>query len=67
MITQDKFCRRSYFLFVCFFVSFLGDRVSLYCPGSSGTHSVDQAGLKLRNFIPVLPRVLVLQVCNTIV
>jgi hypothetical protein len=25
------------------------DRVSLYSPGCPGTHSVDQAGLKLRN------------------
>jgi hypothetical protein len=26
-----------------------GDRVSLYSPGCPGTHSVDQAGLELRN------------------
>jgi hypothetical protein len=25
------------------------DRVSLYSPGCPGTHSVDQAGLELRN------------------
>ena len=33
---------------VCLFVCFR-DRVSLYRPGYPGTHSVDQAGLKLRN------------------
>jgi hypothetical protein len=32
-------------LFVCLF--FPLDRVSLYSPGCPGTHSVDQAGLKL--------------------
>jgi hypothetical protein len=35
----------SFFLFVCFF----RDRVSLCSPGCPGTHSVDQAGLELRN------------------
>jgi hypothetical protein len=41
-----------YFLFVCFcccFVLFFGDRVSLCSPDWPGTHSVDQAGLELRN------------------
>jgi hypothetical protein len=28
---------------------FFWGRVSLYSPGCPGTHSVDQAGLKLRN------------------
>jgi hypothetical protein len=28
---------------------FFGDRVSLCSPGCPGTHSVDQAGLELRN------------------
>jgi hypothetical protein len=32
-----------------FFVFFFQDRVSLCCLGCPGTHSVDQAGLKLRN------------------
>jgi hypothetical protein len=41
-------------LFVCLFVfcfcfCFFRDRVSLYSPGCPGTHSVDQAGFKLRN------------------
>jgi hypothetical protein len=33
-------------LFVCLFVQ---DRVSLCSPGCPGTHSVNQAGLELRN------------------
>jgi hypothetical protein len=31
------------------FCLFVRDRVSLYSPGCPGTHSVDQAGLELRN------------------
>jgi hypothetical protein len=31
------------------FVFVFRDRVSLYSPGCSGTHFVDQAGLELRN------------------
>jgi hypothetical protein len=31
------------------FVFIFPDRVSLYSPGGPGTHSVDQAGLELRN------------------
>jgi hypothetical protein len=34
-------------LFICLFV--FRDRVSLCSPGCPGTHSVDQAGLELRN------------------
>jgi hypothetical protein len=37
------------FAFVFVFVCFFQDRVSLYSPGCAGTHSVDQAGLELRN------------------
>jgi hypothetical protein len=33
-------------LFVCLFVLFFRDRVSLCSPGCPGTHSVDQAGLE---------------------
>jgi hypothetical protein len=36
-------------LFVCFVVVVFPDRVSLCSPGCPGTHSVDQAGLQLRN------------------
>ena len=46
------FYSMTYFLFLlCLFVWiwFFWDRVSLYSPGCSGTQSVDQAGLELRN------------------
>jgi hypothetical protein len=45
------------FLFVLFFCCFR-DRVSLCSPGCPGTHSVDQAGLKLRNLPASASRVL---------
>jgi hypothetical protein len=35
--------------FFFFFLLVFRDRVSLYSPGCPGTHSVDQAGLELRN------------------
>jgi hypothetical protein len=38
----------SFFVFVFSFLVF-PDRVSLYVPACRGTHSVDQAGLELRN------------------
>jgi hypothetical protein len=46
------------FLFVClFFVLFcFFDRVSLCSPGCPGTHFVDQAGLELRNHLPLPPK-----------
>jgi hypothetical protein len=34
-------------LFACFFVCLFGVRVLLYSSGCPGTHSIDQAGLKL--------------------
>jgi hypothetical protein len=37
-----------FFLFFCFFF-FFRDRVFLCSPGCSGNHSVDQAGLELRD------------------
>jgi hypothetical protein len=40
----------SSFLFVCLFLFFVfWYRVSLFSSGCPGTHSVDQAGLELRN------------------
>jgi hypothetical protein len=41
----------SFFLFLFYFILFFffRDRVSLCSSGCPGTHSVDQAGLKLRN------------------
>jgi hypothetical protein len=37
------------FVVVLLFLFGFQDRVSLYSPGYPGTHSVDQAGLELRN------------------
>jgi hypothetical protein len=48
-------------LFVCLFV--FRDRVSLCCSGCSGTHSVDQAGLRLRDPPAFASQVLGLKVC----
>jgi hypothetical protein len=46
-----------FFLFVCLFVFvFFHDRVSLCSPGCPGTHSVDQAGLKLRDVSDLPPK-----------
>jgi hypothetical protein len=58
---------RLLFLFVCLFVCFcfFGDRVSLCSPGCPGTHSVDQAGLELRNPPASASRVLGLKACAT--
>jgi hypothetical protein len=52
------------------FLFFLGgrgvqDRVSLCSSGCPGTHSVDQAGLKLRNLPASASRVLGLKACAT--
>jgi hypothetical protein len=41
------------------------DRVSLCRPGCPGTHSVDQAGLELRNLPASASQVLGLKVCAT--
>jgi hypothetical protein len=41
------------------------DRVSLYSPGCPGTHSVDQAGLDLRNPPASASKVLGLKACAT--
>jgi hypothetical protein len=41
------------------------DRVSLCSPGCPGTHSVDQAGLELRNPPASASQVLGLQACAT--
>jgi hypothetical protein len=47
-----------------FFFFFL-DRVSLCSPGCPGTHSVDQAGLELRNLPASASQVLGLKACAT--
>jgi hypothetical protein len=51
------------FLFVCLFV-FL-DLVSPCSPGYAGTHSIDQAGLELRNQPASASQVLGLKACTT--
>jgi hypothetical protein len=56
------FCFVFCFVFFCFVFQ---DRVSLYSPGCPGTHSVDQAGLELRNLLASASRVLGLKVCAT--
>jgi hypothetical protein len=52
-------------VFVCFFCLVFRDRVSLCSPGCPGTHSVDQAGLELRNPPASASRVLGLKACAT--
>jgi hypothetical protein len=52
------------YLFICFF--FFRDRISLCSPGCPRTHSVDQAGLELRDLPASASRVLRLKVCATI-
>jgi hypothetical protein len=53
------------YLFVCLFVLFFRDRVSLYSSGCPGTHSVDQAGLELRNPPASASQVLGSKACAT--
>jgi hypothetical protein len=54
----------SLFCFVFWFLVF-GDRVSLCSPGCPGTHSVDQAGLELRDPPASASQVLGLKACAT--
>jgi hypothetical protein len=49
----------------CFCFWFFQDRVSLCSPGCPGTHSVDQAGLKLRNLPASASWMLGLKACAT--
>jgi hypothetical protein len=51
-------------LFVCLFV--FRNRVSLCSPGCPGTHSVDQAGLELRNLPVSASQELGLKACATL-
>jgi hypothetical protein len=51
---------------MCFgVVCLFGDRVSLCSPGCPGTHSVDQADLKLRNPPAATSQALGLKACAT--
>jgi hypothetical protein len=53
---------------MCFcFVFVFWDRVSLCSPGCPGTHSVDQAGLRLRNLLTSFSQGLGLKACATTV
>jgi hypothetical protein len=52
--------------FLFYFVFFFQDRVSLCIPGCPGTHSVDQAGLELRNPPASASQVLELKACATL-
>jgi hypothetical protein len=54
-------------LFVCLFLFGLvfRDKVSLCSPGCPGTHSVEQAGLELRNLPASASQVLGLKACAT--
>jgi hypothetical protein len=54
-----------FFFFFWFWFWFFQDRVSLYSPGCTGTHFVDQAGLELRNPPASASRVLGLKACAT--
>ena len=53
----QQFFSSFFFLFVCLFVCLLlfWDRVTLCSPWCPGTHSVDQAGLKLEIRLSLLP------------
>jgi hypothetical protein len=53
------------FSFFFFFFLVFRDRVSLCSPGCLGTHSVDQAGLELRNLPASASQVLGLKACAT--
>jgi hypothetical protein len=53
------------FCFVLFCFVLFRDRVSLRSPGCPGTHSVDQAGLELRNPPASASQVLGLKACAT--
>jgi hypothetical protein len=54
----------SFFFFFFFFLVYL-DRVFLCSPGCPETHSVDQAGLELRNLLASASQVLGLKACAT--
>jgi hypothetical protein len=54
-----------FYLFIYLFILFFRDRVSLCSPGCPGTHSVDQAGLELRNLPASASQVLGLKACAT--
>jgi hypothetical protein len=58
-------CFHNKFICLLFFFLVFRDRVSLCSPGCPGTHSVDQAGLELRNLPVSASQVLKIKVCAT--
>ena len=60
---ERPFFSNLHFLFVCLFA--FQDRVFLCSSGCPGTHSVDQAGLELRNPPASASQVLGLKACTT--
>jgi hypothetical protein len=68
LLDNCKLCSFFCFVLFCLFLFlflFFQDRVFLYHPGCSGTHSVDQAGLELRNPPASASQVLGLKACAT--
>ena len=57
-------CDKTLSLLKFFLIFLFRDRVSLYSPGCPGTHSVDQAGLELRNLPASASQVLGLKACT---
>jgi hypothetical protein len=53
-----------YYYYLFWFGLVFPDRVSLCIPGCPGTHSVDQAGLELRNLFASASQVLGLKACT---
>jgi hypothetical protein len=53
----------AYIFGCCLFGLVFHDRISLCSPGCPGTHSVDPAGLKLRNLLASASQVLGLKAC----
>jgi hypothetical protein len=64
LICRNKFLLKNKVSTVTFSFGFR-DRVSLCSPGCPGTHSVDQAGLELRNPPASASQVLGLNACTT--
>jgi hypothetical protein len=62
----DRDGKHKHQIFFVLFFLFFRDRVSLCSPGCPGTHSVDQAVLKLRNLPASASQVLGLKVYATV-